>query len=123
VLVPYLTFRDGSRSLTFLTEALGFTVVAEQRGDDGGVVHAELQRGDDVVMAGDGDAAPGTAPGLYLVAETAEEVDAVAERVAAAGGDLFQPPADHDWGSRRARFRDLDGHEWTIGTYRPGTGW
>jgi uncharacterized glyoxalase superfamily protein PhnB len=115
-LVPYLTFHHGGESLRFLVEALGFEVVGEQRGDDG-VVHAELRRGDALVMGGDGEARAGAAPGLYLVVD---DVDAVFARATAAGAEVVHEPEETEWGTRRARVRDLDGHEWSLGTYQPG---
>ena len=119
-LVPYLTFRDGAASLRFLTEALGFELVTEQRADGGGVVHAELRRGDALIMGGDGAVAVGDTPGLYLVVE---DVDATFERATAAGATVVYGPEDTEWGARRARIRDLDGHEWSFGTYQPGASW
>jgi len=119
-LVPYLTFRDGDASLRFLTGVLGFEIVTEQRGDDGTVVHAELRRGDALVMGGAGDVSPGDAPGLYLVVD---DVDGVFAEATAAGAVVGYPPEDTEWGTRRARFRDPDGHEWSIGTYQPGQSW
>jgi uncharacterized glyoxalase superfamily protein PhnB len=119
-LVPYLTFRDGEASLHFLTGVLGFAVVTEQRGDDGTVVHAELRRGDALVMGGAGEAAPAAAPGLYLVVD---DVDGLYERALEAGAVAGYPPEDTEWGTRRARFRDPDGHEWSVGTYQPGQSW
>jgi uncharacterized glyoxalase superfamily protein PhnB len=119
-LVPYLTFRDGDASLRFLATVFGFEPVSEQRDDDGGVVHAELRRGDAVVMGGAGDAEPGAAPGLYLVVD---DVDATFERAVAADAAVGYPPEDTEWGTRRARIRDLDGHEWSFGTYQPGQAW
>jgi uncharacterized glyoxalase superfamily protein PhnB len=118
-LVPYLTFRAGAESLRFLTEVLGFEVVSAQRDGDG-VAHAELRRGDALIMGGDGDAAAGAAPGLYLVTD---EVDAIFERAVAAGAAVVYGPEATEWGTRRARFRDLDGHEWSVGSYRPGQTW
>ena len=119
-LVPYLTFCDGDVSLRFLTEGLGFSIVTEQRSDDGGVVHAELRRGDDVLMGGDGEVTTGEAPGLYLVVD---DVDAVFAAVTALGAEVVYPPEATDWGTSRARFRDPDGHEWTVGSYQPGQSW
>jgi uncharacterized glyoxalase superfamily protein PhnB len=119
-LVPYLTFHRGDASLRFLTDVLGFEVLAEQRDDDGGVLHAELRRDDAVVMGGAGDAAPGAAPGLYLVVE---DVDATFTGATGAGAEVVQEPMDTEWGTRRARVRDLDGHEWSFGTYQPGQSW
>jgi uncharacterized glyoxalase superfamily protein PhnB len=122
-LVPYLTFRDGEASLQFLRDVLGFELVSEQRDARGGVVHAELRRGDAVIMGGEGDGAAGSAPGLYLVVSDAEEVTATFERAVAAGAGVGHPPESTEWGTHRARVRDLDGHEWSFGTYRPGQAW
>jgi uncharacterized glyoxalase superfamily protein PhnB len=119
-LVPYLTFRDGEASLRFLTDVLGFEVVTEQRGEDGTVVHAELRRGDALVMGGAGDAAPGAAPGLYLVVD---DVDGLFAAAVDSGAAVGYAPEDTEWGTRRARFRDPDGHEWSLGTYQPGQQW
>ena len=113
-LVPYLTFRDGEASLRFLTDALGFELLGAQRDDLGGVVHAELRRGDAVIMGGLGD------PGLYLVLSDAEEVERMFERAVGAGAAVGYPPETTEWGTSRARVRDMDGHEWSFGTYRPG---
>ena len=99
-LVPYLTFRDGDASLRFLTTVFGFEPVTEQRGDDGGVLHAELRLGDTLVMGGAGDSRPGAAPGLYLVVD---DVDDIFERAVAAGAEVGYPPEDTECGTRRAR--------------------
>ena len=37
-----------------------------------------------------------------------------------AGAAVGYPPETTEWGTSRARVRDLDGHEWSFGTYRPG---
>ncbi|MGF1646751.1 MAG: VOC family protein [Kineosporiaceae bacterium] len=116
-LVPVLTFLDGERSLAFLTDGLGFEVLLTQRSETGGLRHAELRRGDAVVMGGEGDARPAAAPGLYLVVE---DVDAAHRHAVAAGAAEVEPPHDLYPGMRRARLRDPDGHEWSLSTYRPG---
>ena len=119
-LVPYLTFRHGARSIQFLTEGLGFTVVVRQDGEDGSVVHCEQRRDDAVVMGGSGDVAVGAAPGLYLVVE---DVAQTHTRPIELGATEVYPPEQTEWGTWRARSTDLDGHEWTIGTYEPGQSW
>jgi lactoylglutathione lyase len=40
----------------------------------------------------------------------ADDVDAAAERLRAAGSEEVQAPADQEWGERLAYFRDPDGH-------------
>ncbi len=119
-LVPYLTFADGDVSLRFLTTVLGFEVVTEQRGEADEVVHAELRRGEAVIMGGAGEATTGTAPGLYLVVD---DVAATYEAALAAGATSGYPPEQTEWGTDRARLVDPDGHEWTVGTYVPGQSW
>jgi uncharacterized glyoxalase superfamily protein PhnB len=116
-LVPYLTFRDGAASVRFLVEVFGFESVIEQRSADGGVLHIELRRGDAVLMGGEGAHLPGPTPGLYLVVD---DVRGLFERAVSAGAAAVYPPEFTDWGTQRARLRDLDGHEWTLGTYQPG---
>ncbi len=40
----------------------------------------------------------------------ADDADAAAERLRAAGASEVRPPTDEPWGERRAYFRDHDGH-------------
>jgi lactoylglutathione lyase len=40
----------------------------------------------------------------------ADDVDAAAERLRAAGAEELRAPRDEPWGERRAYFRDADGH-------------
>jgi uncharacterized glyoxalase superfamily protein PhnB len=118
-LIPYLTFRHGEESLRFLVEGLGFEPITVQA-DAATIAHAELRRGDAVVMGGSGEAQVGAAPGLYLVEE---DVDSAFERAIAAGAVVVYAPEETEWGTKRARLRDLDGHEWSIGSYQPGGSW
>ena len=43
-----------------------------------------------------------------------EEVDALAEKVKAAGGNLFAPPSDIQGTMYGCAFADLDGHRWNA---------
>jgi len=99
-LVPYLTFRHGEESVRFLTDGLGFERIAVQVADDGSVAHAELRRGDAIVMGGSGDVAAGAGPGLYLVED---DVEAAFERAVEAGADVVYGPEETEWASKRAR--------------------
>lgn len=119
-LVPYLSFGDADAMLAFLRDGLGFETVTEQRDDQGGLVHVELRRGDDVVMGGAGVVDVGASPGLYLVLD---DVAGTFDRLCSLGATVVYPPEETEWGTQRARLRDPDGHEWTIGTYRPGQSW
>ncbi|MGB5951783.1 MAG: VOC family protein [Ornithinimicrobium sp.] len=119
-LVPYLTFRLGEESLAFLVDGLGFEVVTKQPTEDGSIVHCELRRGEAVIMGGSGDVSAGASPGIYLVVEEVPELHA---RLLDLGAAEVFAPEQTEWGTWRSRFTDLDGHEWSIGTYQPGQAW
>lgn len=57
------------------------------------------------------DAAAGTEMILVLGVETREQVDALAGRAQAAGGEPVGPPRDEGYRYQRG-FTDLDGHHW-----------
>lgn len=50
---------------------------------------------------------------LSLTVDTATEVDGLAERIRAAGGEITSPPQRQDWGYT-AICADVDGHLWQI---------
>jgi predicted lactoylglutathione lyase len=46
--------------------------------------------------------------------ESTDEVDELAKKVIAAGGEVFAPPAEIQGWMYGAAFADLDGHRWNI---------
>ena len=56
------------------------------------------------------DAAAPCNPSISVGVETSAEVDAIHERVVAAGLEVVHPPTDEDWGVQRFFFRDPDGN-------------
>lgn len=126
----YLSYRNAPLGLDWL-QAVGFEVIARQDAADGRVVHAEVRYGDVVVMLATADEdydvpsrkGLSVGGGLYLWLPTAEEVDDWHSRAVSAGAEAILAPEDTEWGTRRARVLDPDGHEWSVGTYRPGAGW
>lgn len=50
-----------------------------------------------------------------LLTLSAGDPDGLAERMAAAGGEIVFPVADQPYGMRQGRVRDPFGHEWIIG--------
>lgn len=115
--VPYLSYKDGRAAIAFLTEVFGLEVVQAQDGPDGSLLHAELRHGNGVVMMGTDDLSKGS-PGIYLVVE---DVPAHFARAEAAGVHVVYPPETTEWGTERWRAKDLEGHEWTFGSYSPAT--
>lgn len=51
---------------------------------------------------------------ISIDAESREEVDALAEKVKAAGGIVFAPPAENQGWMYGFGFADLDGHRWNV---------
>jgi uncharacterized glyoxalase superfamily protein PhnB len=96
----YLSYRDAPAGLTWLEE-VGFHVVARQDDPRGAVLHAEVR--------------------LWLPEPAA--VDDWHSRAVGAGAREVIAPEDTDWGTRRSRVLDPEGHEWSVGTYRPGRPW
>jgi uncharacterized glyoxalase superfamily protein PhnB len=123
----YLSYRDAGAGLAWLT-AVGFEVVARQETPAGRVVHAEVRRDEVVLMVASADEpydtptlrGASTGGGLYLWLPTDAAVDEWHARAVEAGAREVVPPEDTEWGTRRARVLDPEGHEWSVGTYAPG---
>ncbi|MFE1232030.1 VOC family protein [Streptomyces sp. NPDC058745] len=123
----YLGYEDIAAALDWLA-AVGFRLVARQDSADGEMVHGEVRLGSVVLMiTGDevGHGRPAlrdssTGGGLYLCLPTSAAVDQWFFRAVAAGGTPVIEPEETPWGARRARVLDPEGHEWSVGTYRPG---
>lgn len=118
-IVPYLSYVDAKVAVTFLTEAFGLEVVSSYEGQDGRLLHGELRHGNGVVMIGSVDESSSKgSPGIYLVVD---DVDAHFERAKGKGATIVYPPEDTEFGTRRYRARDPEGHEWSFGSYQPKT--
>jgi uncharacterized glyoxalase superfamily protein PhnB len=123
-LFGYLSYRDASAALDWF-RALGFTIVARLDGPDSTVAHSEVRLGSAVLMVASRDAdyevpalrGRSTGGGLYL---RVEDVDTLHQRAVAAGAREVFPPESTEWGTRRSRVLDPEGHEWSFGTYEPG---
>ena len=112
---PGLRYRDEHAAMDWLTRAFGFERHALFTDDDGAVVHAEMRLGPGIVMLG---AAPECEEGFNVYVYV-EDVDAHHARARAAGAEIVRALADTGYGSREYGARDLDGHFWYFGNYRP----
>lgn len=116
-IVPYLSYVDAKAAIAFLNAAFGLETVQAYEDEAGALQHGEMRWQGDVIMLGTVPAdAPKASPGIYLVVE---DVDAHFARAKAAGAEIVYPPEDTDWGTRRYRAKDPEGHEWSFGTYQP----
>lgn len=119
---PVLRYEDGQRATDWLTSVFGFAENLVVPGTEGDTAHAQLTFGNGMIMLGGGRKADGANPwsrersGIYVVVE---DIDSHYERVRAGGAEIVRPLADTDYGAREYSVRDLEGHLWSFGTYRP----
>jgi catechol 2,3-dioxygenase-like lactoylglutathione lyase family enzyme len=116
--VPGLTVNDLQRSLKFYTETLGFVLKEPWKNDKGEMTGAMLLAGVCELGLSQDDWAKGRdrkkGEGVRLWFQTAQDVDALARRVKAAGFRLTEEPRDQPWGGRSFSFDDPDGYHITI---------
>lgn len=127
-----LTFADPQRAMAFL-EAVGFVrrALHTDPADDRVVVHAQYAWGDaggimfgsprsERSEAAEGDYLDRVGVGsAYCVVPTDADVDDVYARALAAGAAPVQEPVSPDYGGRTCTVRDVEGNQWTFGSY-PG---
>jgi uncharacterized glyoxalase superfamily protein PhnB len=126
---PSLTYDDAHAAIDWLERAFGFTRRLVVPGPDGTVAHAELSFGTGVVMVSSpkpdkGRVGPRGLAGVPQgVCVHVDDPDAHHRRARAAGAQILEELRDEDYGSRGYMARDLEGHAWYFGTYRPGGHW
>jgi uncharacterized glyoxalase superfamily protein PhnB len=118
-----LTVKDLQKSLAWYRDVVGFTVQQEYV-REGEVRSVSLRAGTVGILINQDNGAKGwdrvKGEGFSFMITTAQEVDAVAARITAAGGKLESEPADMPWGVRMFRLKDPDGYSFAISSLRPG---
>ena len=121
---PLLRYRDARAAIRWLCDTFGFELLFAVPESGPVVRHAQLKLGTNIIMLGsvrgdDGMASPLDAgvvtQALCVYVEDADLDAHYARARAAATG----PPYATDFGAREYHARDLEGHPWTFGTYRP----
>jgi len=126
VLFPFLRYRDAPAAIDWLVKAFAFKELMVVPNENGTVAHAEVEfdsgvmmlasaRDDDLRIKSPSDLGAVTG-GVYVYLE---DIDAHCKRAGAAGAEIVREPEDTDYGSREYTVRDLEGHLWSFGTYRP----
>ncbi len=123
-LFPALRYNNPRAAIDFLVAAFGFVPHAVHTAPDGSIAHAELRLGQGMVMIGaisadlaaKGRTVSGGTGSVYV---SVDFVDGHHDRAVAAGAIVTRPLADTDYGSREYSCRDLEGYEWSFGTYDP----
>ena len=123
---PTIRYRNANDAITWLTETIGFKEHALYRNDDGTVAHAQLALGSSILMLGEarkdaygqlvGDLDGRRTDAIYVAVD---DLDALYDRVQAAGSVIETEPYDTDYGSREFVCRDPDNNLWSFGTYWP----
>jgi uncharacterized glyoxalase superfamily protein PhnB len=119
---PVLKYKDARAAIDFLEKAIGFERHAVYDGEDGGVAHAELSFGSEMVMlssSGEGSKLFDQAQGRYSLYLVVDDPDGHHDRAAQAGAEIVRGLKDEDYGSRGYTVRDPEGNLWSFGTYRP----
>jgi uncharacterized glyoxalase superfamily protein PhnB len=129
VVYPVLFYRDAAAALDWLVRVFGFTRRMAATAPDGSISHAELSLDSGVIMLASVNAERGWQSPVTLgavnqsVCVHVADPDAHHARATAAGAEILLPLMTKDYGARDYTCRDLEGHVWTFGTYRPGGYW
>ena len=119
-LYPSLRYKDAKAAHQWLQEAFGFEPVALYEDDNGGIAHAEMRWGSDLIMFGSARQDQyGERIGQGWIYATCEDPDALYRRATAAGAEVTMKLTDQEYGSRDFAVRDLEGNRWSFGTYEP----
>lgn len=122
--VPIVPFVEPRKGIAWLQEAFGAIPTAVHPPEpDLPLKHAEVRIGTGLVMIDDAArdgvfALPGPVV-VYVVIDSADEVDALHDRAAAAGAEIVMGLTNQDYGSHEFAARDPHGNIWSFGTYRP----
>ena len=121
---PFFMFKDAREAIEFYKKAFGATERFVMPGPDGkGVMHAELQIGDSIIMMGEenpnepcksAETIGGSPVSFYLYVEN---VDDAFRRALKAGSESRMPVEDMFWGDRVGTVQDPFGYSWSLATH------
>lgn len=126
---PVFFYRDAMAAQRWLAEAFGFELRMSVPGPDDTVVHSEMSLGAGVIAVASSKPDRGWVSPRDLPAVTQAVFVYVADpdshyaHAKAAGAEIVYEIRDQDYGSREYMARDLEGHCWSFGNYRPGGFW
>jgi uncharacterized glyoxalase superfamily protein PhnB len=118
-----VSYADAPAAIRFLDKAFGFVEVLNMPGEGDGVIdHAQLNwpEGGGVMLStyDEGSEVNYSPPGAGSVYVVTDSPDALFERATAAGAKVIRGLRDEDYGSRGFTVADLEGNQWSFGTYR-----
>ncbi len=115
------TVNDIQKSLAWYRDVVGFAIDQEYE-REGKLQAVAMKAGAVRMLIGQDDGAKGwdrvKGQGSVVQITTSENVDEIANRIKAAGGQLETEPMDTPWGSRQFALLDPDGFKLVISTER-----
>lgn len=121
---PMLMFKDARKAIEFYKQAFGATERYAMPGPGGkGIMHAEIQIGDSVIMLGEenpqmpaksAETLGGSPISFYIYLEN---VDEAAKKAIKAGAQSRMPVEDMFWGDRVGTVQDPFGYSWSLATH------
>lgn len=106
---PIISTPDVPRLQKFYETVLGAEQILRQP-EDGPVFYVGLRHGESEFGIVNEERADLSAPSRVLLSIDVDDVDALLDRVEAAGGTVLAPPNDMPWGQRVAHLADPDGN-------------
>lgn len=121
---PYLVFKDARKAIEFYKRAFGAQERFAMPGPDGkGVMHAELQIGNSIIMMSEensqqpcksAETTGGSPVSFYLYLENVDEAFPIALE---AGAEARMPVQEMFWGDRAGTVQDPFGYSWFLATH------
>jgi PhnB protein len=121
---PIVVFKDVRKAIEFYRRAFGAEERFAMPGPDGkGVMHAEVQIGNSIIMMGEenpqqpcksADTLGGSPVSFYLYLENVDEAFRIALE---AGAEVRMPVQDMFWGDRAGTVQDPFGYSWFLATH------
>ena len=127
-IIPIVRYENAPSMINWLCDAFGFARHLVVDDGAGGIAHAQLTRGNAMIMLGSARddefgrlqstvrALGGVTQSAYIVVD---DVDALCEQARAAGAEIALEPKDEDYGGRLFSCRDPEGQLWNFGTFDP----
>jgi uncharacterized glyoxalase superfamily protein PhnB/DNA-binding XRE family transcriptional regulator len=122
-ITPTLVYEDSKAAVPWLERAFGFVAREKVAGQDGQIIHSELTLGDGLIMVGHVSLSPSpqgrmaspkslgkTTQSLFVFVD---DLDAHYAHAKAAGAQIVQE-IETNYGYRRYRALDIEGHEWCF---------
>ena len=112
---PYLYYEDAARALDWLTRAFGFRERMRVPGEDGRIMHAEIERDGGIVMLGtppDVQSPKRVGATTHSVHVYVDDVDEHFAGAKDAGAVIVREPEDQPYGDRIYGAEDPEGHHW-----------